>query len=41
MTERLYQGVSGVEETLPSSHSPIAREQDADTLHEECTKNAA
>src|SRR6201996_5948728 len=36
MTERLYQGVPGVEEALPSSQSIIVREQDADTLKEEC-----
>ncbi|MGB9418533.1 MAG: amidophosphoribosyltransferase, partial [Acidobacteriaceae bacterium] len=36
MTERLYQGVPGIEETLPSSETTRAREQDADTLKEEC-----
>src|SRR6201999_21322 len=36
MTERLYQGVPGVEEALPSSEATRAREQDADTLKEEC-----
>src|ERR1700744_93828 len=36
MTQRLYQGVPGIEETLPSSHRTISREQDADTLKEEC-----
>jgi amidophosphoribosyltransferase len=36
MSDRLYQGVPGIEETLPSSQAPIARENDADTLHEEC-----
>ena len=36
MTERLYQGVPGMEETLPSSEATRAHEQDADTLHEEC-----
>src|SRR6201997_454726 len=36
MTERLYQGVPGMEETLPPSQSIIAREQDTDTLKEEC-----
>jgi amidophosphoribosyltransferase len=36
MTERLYQGVPGIEETLPSSQTAIVREHDADTLHEEC-----
>src|SRR6201997_746342 len=36
MTERLYQGVPGVEEALPSSQSIIARKQDTDTLKEEC-----
>jgi amidophosphoribosyltransferase len=36
MTERLYQGVPGIEETIPSSQRTIARDQDSDTLHEEC-----
>jgi amidophosphoribosyltransferase len=36
MTERLYQGVPGIEETLPSSRPTIVREHDPDTLHEEC-----
>lgn len=36
MIERFYQGVAGIEETLPSSQTIIAREQDSDTLHEEC-----
>jgi amidophosphoribosyltransferase len=36
MTERLYQGVPGIEETLPSSQTAIAREHDPDALHEEC-----
>jgi amidophosphoribosyltransferase len=36
MTERLYQGVPGIEEALPSAQSLIVREQDPDTLHEEC-----
>jgi amidophosphoribosyltransferase len=36
MTHRLYQGVPGIEETLPSSHTTVAHEWDADTLHEEC-----
>src|SRR6201997_4076214 len=36
MTERLYQGVPGMEETLPSSQTTLARVQDADSLHEEC-----
>src|SRR5580698_2957773 len=36
MTERLYQGVPGIEERLPSSQIVIVREHDPDTLHEEC-----
>ena len=36
MTERLYQGVPGIEETLPSAQPAIVRAQDPDTLHEEC-----
>ena len=36
MTERLYQGVPGIEETIPSSQRTIVRERDPDTLHEEC-----
>jgi amidophosphoribosyltransferase len=36
MTERLFQGVPGIQETLPSSQTTIAREHDDDTLHEEC-----
>jgi amidophosphoribosyltransferase len=36
MTERLYQGVPGIEEMLPSAQTAIVHEHDPDSLREEC-----